>query len=167
VKGKPALTDDHQYAIVVSVKGMVYCISVVDGTVKWKRNIGSGATHSYPVVYKSLAIVSNSIGHVLGIDLETGGIHWVARLRTEVAWGVTQYKNLSICVTEGGQVFVLESTTGEKLAVSSLHNKLGLNGYRMTSYQPAAFDGHQLVIATNNQGISCFEMDLEKYVTDN
>lgn len=164
VKGRPAISADGYMAIVCSNQGHTYGIDLSTSEVVWTRRIGLDAIHSYPVIYGMYVYLTNVGNCVLCLDVATGVIKWATQLRESVAWGVTLAPNCLIAVTVDGYVVLLNKYDGRKLASANIMTLGNFQG--ATCYQPAAYDGRNLVIATNERGIICCALDTEELLRD-
>jgi outer membrane protein assembly factor BamB len=158
VKGKIAISGD--IAIAVTVSGRVYGIDLISLAIIWERRAGVATVHSFPIIEGSQCFVTNTSQVVMAIDVKTGNLNWVTKLRGSVHWGVTSLPVGLLALTENGYVVVLDKLTGSKLASDRITRTTTLQN--PICYQPPAYDGASLVIVTNNQGVICFSVDFDK-----
>lgn len=158
VKGKCAVVDGR--AIAVTVTGNVYGIDLRARCISWERNIGKSTIHAYPLIVDDMVIVANQANHVMALDVVTGAVRWLTTLRGSVPWGPIAYGGILLMTTTNGHVVLLNAKTGEKLATDRIDRTARVSG--AVIYAPPAYDGTHLVIATNNKGILCYELDLDE-----
>lgn len=156
VKGKVVISGDTAFA--QSNYGHVYAIEINTGAVKWTRRVGLRSLHSYPVIVSDTLICTNQARHVVGLDPSSGAVKWLTTLRGSVGWGVTVIDDRRVlAVTDNGHVVLINAKTGEKLATDQLSRTAnGVSGPEC--WQPAAYDGHHLVIVSNTRGIFCYRV---------
>jgi outer membrane protein assembly factor BamB/orotate phosphoribosyltransferase len=151
-KGK-AVFDNSQHSVVFqTVKGMVYAVNMITGTVLWQGAHGQGSLHSWPVIYDHSVLVTNSACHLIKLCLHTGERQAIARFRSRVHWGPTLWNNGLLAQTDGGQLFLLDPHNLKKIAGHTWPTKPKL-------VQPPAVSGDVAVLASNDQGIFCVELN--------
>lgn len=160
VKGKIAANNTEDVFVGVTIYGHAYGFTA-DGKVLWTRNIGHRSLHPYPLIWDNSVFVTNNGGHVVSIDIHTGNINWVCKLRGSVGWGVQSIGDCILALTTEGYIAIINRHTGEKIAVDYIHRTASVKG--IISYQPPAFDGENLVIVSNNKGILTYKLNKKDY----
>jgi outer membrane protein assembly factor BamB len=160
VKGRPIITKDESIVIFNTLRGWVYGVDMLTHEVLWKRNIGEESYHQYPVTYDDKVVFTNSLGHIFCLNVQTGDVEWMTKLRGAIYWGVTLTDKCLIAVTINGYVVLVDKQNGDKLASDNIMRTAQVKGANCA--QPAAYDGKNLVIVTNEKGILCYELDIDK-----
>lgn len=160
VKGKIASSDDQEIFIAQTIYGNVHAFDK-NGNILWTRNVGYQSHHPYPLIWNNNVYVTNTASHVLCLDIFTGQVNWLTKLRGSVGWGVIPMGNHLFAITETGYVSIIDRFTGKKLAKDHIIRSAKIAGAEC--HQPAAFDGENLIIVTNNKGILAYKLDINKY----
>ena len=158
IKGKPAYDVVNDILIVGSNYGYVYGIDAATNAIKWERRIAENTTHGFPYIENSMVYLPTDGGFVVALDIVSGDIIWVTQLRDKLVWGIVDAGQCVIAVTKSGHVVFLDKATGNKLAsdiIATTHTDIEI-------HQPPAYYNGKLVIATNNFGIFCYNIDLDK-----
>jgi outer membrane protein assembly factor BamB len=160
VKGKIAATENEDIFVAQSITGNVHAFTVT-GEILWTRNIGYDSLHPYPLVWGDSVYAANNGAHILSLDINTGTVNWLCKIRSSVGWGVTKIGEHLLAVGTNGYVAVIDRHTGEKLAIDEIYRTATVNG--AVCHQPAAYDGKNLIIVTNNKGILAYKLDINDY----
>ena len=160
VKGKIASSDDQEIFIAQTVYGNVHAFDK-NGQILWTRNVGYRSHHPYPLVWGNSVYVTNEGSHVLSLDIFTGTVNWLTKLRGSVGWGVIPMGEHLFAITGSGYLAILNRFTGKKLAKDHITRSATVNGAEC--HQPAAYDGKNLIIVTNNKGILAYKLDISNY----
>lgn len=160
VKGRAAIADN--IAVAVTTSGWIYGIDLITFQVLWERRIGLSTVHSFAIIEDGLCFVTNAAMSVIAIELTTGNISWVTKLRGAVQWGVNDLGPCLLALTTNGYVVLLDKQTGRKLASDNI-SRSGIT--IATCYQPPAYNGKNLLIPTNRHGLICYDLDLSKVMS--
>lgn len=160
VKGKIACNQTEDIFIGQTIYGSVHAFDA-QGTVLWTRKVGDESLHPYPLVWDNSVYVTNNASHVLSLDINTGNVNWLCKLRGSVGWGVIPIGDYLFAVATTGYVAIIDRHTGKKLAVDNITRTATVRGAEC--YQPAAYDGKNLIIVTNNKGILSYKLDINAY----
>ena len=153
VKGRPTLSDCEKFVVASTNTGYIYCISVEDYKVTWQRNIGDRSHHSYPVVEQQKVYVSNTAGYVVCIELLTGMVQWVCRLRGTIGWSVISTESCLVVGTTSGYVVTINKNTGQKLSSDRLPDAF--------IYQPCTYSKlNNCLIVSTNKDLICYDIKL-------
>ena len=104
-------------------------------------------------------IFSNERGMISCLDQHNGSVHWVTQCRHGLGWGVTDLGDWLLALTEKGHMHVIDKITGRKLSRDRISSMVG---HDVITQQPPAVCGNLVYLATNDSGILCLEMDLDR-----
>jgi outer membrane protein assembly factor BamB/orotate phosphoribosyltransferase len=161
VKGVPVLSENEDIVLFATIQANLYSVDAVTGELLWHNTYGTDSIFPFPCVYDTTVVVANKKNIISAWDIYTGERRWLCTTRSPVGYGVTDLGPFLLAVAENGQVLGIDKNTGEKIT-SDYINVNEKNLEKLVIVQPPAFDGKNLVIVTNYNGIFCYEIFPEK-----
>jgi outer membrane protein assembly factor BamB/orotate phosphoribosyltransferase len=147
-KGVIRVSPDGDYIMFQTLKSWVYCVHAQTGQIIWKTNQGGKSLHAWPLLQEDNVFITNDASHVIKLNASTGTRSAIVRLRSNVNWGVTPWRNNIIAHTEDGSLTLLDRYNLHKIA-----------SYKFPTQpkfiQPPAIVDDVAVMVSNNQGIFC------------
>jgi outer membrane protein assembly factor BamB len=161
VKGAPTLSKDEDVVLFATIQAHLYSANSVTGELLWHQIYGNNSIFPFPCVYDTTVVVANKSNIISAWDIYTGERLWICQTRSTVGYGVTDLGPFLLAVAEKGQVIGIDKQTGEKIT-SDYMNSEETEFENLVIVQPPAFDGKNLVIVTNYNGIFCYEIFPDK-----
>lgn len=150
VKGKAAYSEEHDLVVFTSNFGEVYAFCFKTKKIKWQRKIGDSSISGLPIIDGSSLFTTNSAGFVISLDILSGLVNWVARLRGQIHCSLIEVSSKLIVGTTDGYVVSLDKKTGTKLTSDKIDG--------LSIFQPVAYcsETNSLVV-TGNKEIFCYD----------
>lgn len=153
VKSKPTLSEDQASVVVSTNTGYIYAISLLTQEILWERRIDEKPVLAQPIVEGFRVYITNETSNTFCLNLHTGKIMWVTRLRGEIGRSILSTDSCLIVGTMDKFITCLDKMSGKKLTKDKL-KELG-------TFQPVAYDkATQSLVISTSKGIICYDVVL-------
>ena len=148
VRGRPLVRAGKVYA--ATEKGHLHCLDTASGELAWTGRYGRGQWHQFLEGDDTELYVLDAQWHCSALDLQTGALRWIARLRSPGCWAPVRCGRHLVVLSRDGHLAVFDPQEQVKVWEGAIPG---------TFHQPPAIGEGMLLAASSNAGLLAYDID--------